>query len=398
VKLKDLSDAVRAVTEPVFTYDINYIEENMNVTNVLSPSDEKVVTPTKDRTLGGPRSPPVVPTQPTQRLLLPTASFSSHKNTIFALAYDDVHDRIMSAGKDGLVMVWGKAGVPEQEITLARHYACAMDFNGRYSSLFVGGVAKEPSVQPALFHYTSDNKGRWELRGTLERPGRLVSCVKALIHDSRANHLVAGESCKPEQKHSISVYDVSSGLFEKLQPLMSYEEHSDIITSIAQVGGSEGLFFSASRDCSIKLWDLRQRSSSGAFSSPKGVGHDAMITCLDVQERLLLSAGLDKRVCAWDLRMLGNSGGAISAPMQFFAVDSSPVLKVAICPAAPNFAAVSTLESFRLLKLDSGVSDLALPFKDGRARGRYHDLRWNGTSDILYASGEGMQVDVYQFI
>ncbi len=66
-------------------------------------------------------------------------------------------------------------------------------------------------------------------------------------------------------KHRVRVYDAYSAHISKLQPLVSYEEHNDIITSLAAYPNSEGLFFSGSRDCTIKLWDRRQAKSVGMW-------------------------------------------------------------------------------------------------------------------------------------
>lgn len=44
---------------------------------------------------------------------------------------------------------------------------------------------------------------------------------------------------------------------------MSYAEHDDIITSLTQYPNMEGLFFSGSRDATIKLWDPRTAKSVG---------------------------------------------------------------------------------------------------------------------------------------
>lgn len=156
-------------------------------------------------------------------------------------------------------------------MTLPKHYACSLDLNPRQRSVFLCGVAKDskdPSANPAIISYSINEKGNWVFRGALERTGvKLVSCVKALVQDPQ-NYFVTGESSKSTtDREQIRVYDAASGPFEKLQPVLSYDEHDDIITSLAHYPGMEGLFFSGSRDCTVKLWDKRQPKSVGISPS-----------------------------------------------------------------------------------------------------------------------------------
>ena len=247
--------------------------------------------------------------------------------------------------------------------------------------------------------YGLNDKGSWLPRGpALEKSNRLFSCVKALTQDA-GDTFVTGESSKQDGRHSVMLYDASTSSLDKLRPTAIWEEHADLITCLASSSSGEGIFFSGSRDCSVKIWDKRQAMSVGSFGAAQPGGkeraHDMMITCLDSYDNMLLSGSLDKLICAWDLRMLAPA--QLTQPLRRIAVDTSAILKVAGCSGTP-FAAASTLEGLHLVDLDTGGHTTAHAFTDGRKVGRYHDLRWNTSRDTLFAAGDEGRVDLYSTV
>lgn len=314
------------------------------------------------------------------------------------MAYDELSDGIISSGKDGVVIAWMRDGQAKQNITLQRHYACSMDLNPKHRCLYMCGVAKDSAAAPAILGYALNEKHMWVPRGSLEKPNRLFSCVKALPQDS-GDTFVTGESSKQDGKHSVMLYDASATTLEKLRPVAVYEEHTDLITCLASYPNGDGIFFSGSRDCSVKIWDKRLAESVGSFGAAQPGGksraHEMMITCLDSYDNMLLSGSLDKLVCAWDLRMLAPP--AMAQPLRRIAVDTSAILKVAGCPGTP-YVVASTLEGLHLVDLDTGAHTLAHGFADGRKISRYHDLRWNTARDTLFAAGDEGRVDLYTMI
>lgn len=314
------------------------------------------------------------------------------------MAYDERNDGIISSGKDGVVIAWTRDGQLRQTVILNKHYACSMDINPKHNTLYLCGVAKDVSAPSAILAYALNDKGVWLPRGSLEKPNRLFSCVKALTQDA-GDLFVTGESSKQDGKHSVMLYDATSTPLEKLRPLAALEEHTDLITCLASYPNGDGIFFSGSRDCSIRMWDKRLSESVGAFGAPQPAGkspkaHDMMVTCLDSYDNMLLSGSLDKFVCAWDLRMLAHN---MDKPLRRIAVDTSAILKVSGCSGTP-YVVASTLEGMHLVDLDTGKLTLAHSFPDGRKIGRYHDLRWNPARDTLYAAGDEGRLDLYSTV
>jgi len=216
------------------------------------------------------------------------------------------------------------------------------------------------------------------------------------VQDSGNNFVTGESSTLQHERQRVRFYDANSASFEYLFPLVTYEEHDDIITSLAHFPNADGLFFSGSRDCTVKLWDKRQSKSVGTFGmyQPNGrvAAHEGMITCLDAFDTILVSSGLDKKTNVWDLRTLDNTG--YTQPLRRITVDDSAVLKVAVGPTATT-TAVSTLKGLYLVDFTSSIASPATPFKDKRSMGRYHDLKWNISRGVLYAAGDDMRVDQF---
>jgi WD40 repeat protein len=119
------------------------------------------------------------------------------------------------------------------------------------------------------------------------------------------------------------------------------------------------------------------------------IAHDGMLTCVDSIGNILVTGGLDKKVKVWDLRQVSSSG---SMPLRQIAVDETVVLKVAL-GLSGSYAAVSTLNGLYLADLSTGSNTRSVEFSDRRTIRRYHDLAWNGPQ--LYAAGDDCRVDLY---
>eukprot|EP01116_Phalansterium_solitarium_P006599 TRINITY_DN18925_c0_g1_i1.p1 TRINITY_DN18925_c0_g1~~TRINITY_DN18925_c0_g1_i1.p1 ORF type:complete len:615 (-),score=130.08 TRINITY_DN18925_c0_g1_i1:233-2002(-) len=385
-KLLELRQSLKNVTEEAFRYDLSYIEDNM-----IWPGSSDGYSATASSALNG---------LDVGLTLQATSSYIGHQTTIFAICYDEVRDQVISSCKDGYIVTWDANGKEKNRLVLPKHYACSMDINPRHNSLFVSGVAKD-GPNPAIIGYTVDAKGNWTSRGAADKDNvKLVSCVKALVQD-QGNNFVTGESSKnpSEPGGRVRFYDASSvASFDKLQPLTTYEEHTDIVTTLTHCPNHDGRFFSGSRDCTVKLWDRRQAKSVGTFGyqqpglNMRMAAHDSMITCLSAFDTLLVSGSLDKSVVVWDIRNMDAT--SFTTPLIKFAVDDTAILKVAIGPDS-NHCAVSTLNGLHLIDFSTGKITQATPFADGRPMRRYHDLKWNAARGVLYAAGDDARVDKF---
>jgi WD40 repeat protein len=116
--------------------------------------------------------------------------------------------------------------------------------------------------------------------------------------------------------------------------------------------------------------------------------HDAMVTCLDAFENILVSGGLDKKIAVWDIRNFEN-------PVRKFSLDDTSILKIAVGPTI-NYACVSTMKGFYLVDFATNTPKTVVPFKEADKKfNRYHDMKWSPDKNVLYAAGDDKRVDQF---
>jgi WD40 repeat protein len=164
------------------------------------------------------------------------------------------------------MVAWSAEGESRQALQLDNYYACSADVNVKQQSLFLCGVPREATTShpsACIFYFQRSNAAApWERVGVLPRPEMKIVTAVRCIGDGSRNTFVTGEQrlatsavSGPQRKDSVCIYDASSGPFESLQPQSVYHEHDDIITCLAAHGSDPELFFSGSKDHTIKLWD-----------------------------------------------------------------------------------------------------------------------------------------------
>lgn len=409
--LTELMSALQTVTEDAFQYDVNYVKDSLGWNHM--PKQDAHGSSHHEGAHGD------AALAASTGVLRAVDSFVGHRDQIFAMCYDEEQAQLVSGGKEGTLIVWSSEGQIVETVDMGHHYACSLDIHPTMHSLLVCGVTKEDAgaaaaagnkslMAPRVVCYGSTGHG-WEEQGSVvKETAKLVSCIKAMGVEGE-HAFVTGETIESSTpsgqggrlQERVCYYDLNTAPnFASLQPVRQYNEHEGLITSLALYPPNPNLFFSGSRDCTVRAWDRRAASSVGLFGKMAASGriqaHDMMITCLDALDATtIVSAGMDARVLRWDFRTLSSQGG--SSPVSVLAPDDSAVLKVAL-GGPPSCAAVSTLRGLYIVNL-APPSPFARPaevFSDGRRVGRYHDLIWDHSRKILYAAGDAMRVDCYR--
>jgi WD40 repeat protein len=143
-----------------------------------------------------------------------------------------------------------------------------MDINQRHKTLYVCGAPKDDSnPSPCLIRYVLNDKGHWGMGGAAEKKScKIFTSVKALKADKEL--IITGETDKVREGVGfVRLYDYNQNtVFDNIQPFQSYDEHKDIVTSLAVHPTADEMFFSGSRDHAIKMWDRRSKKSAGDLS------------------------------------------------------------------------------------------------------------------------------------
>lgn len=442
--LEELRAALSLVTEKVFQYDVSYITENMSWTqlaphavvpvvpasspvdydngdnnissdNSTSPSppatadteDDGTLTTTTTTTTTTGRSTGVTRTIRTDRLPC-RGFFEGHTGKIYAIAYDDEAESLVSSARDGTVISWdGVSGRAAGGFTLPGVYACSMSYSPRSRSLYVCGVPRDAAggagaVQPAFLRYTrttsssgssSDSATGWRATGVLgaDESGlpRVVSCVRTLGARGSGDMFATGESVVPDVG-TVRVYDGAARALEDQRPVASYSEHRGFVTTLCTNRARPDMLVSGSQDGTVRVWDARAPASVlHVVAEQDPAARDRMVTGVDARDDVLVTGLFSGAVHLWDLRRM-------AAPVHSCAPDGTPVLKVALCPDAPPAAdpvvAVSTSNAAASLHLLAPRRAAgAACTVDTDAPCCFCDLAWGHAgphgAPVLYAAG-----------
>ena len=169
-----------------------------------------------------------------------------------------------------------------------------------------------------------------------------------------------------------------------------------MITSFCQYSEQEALFFSGSKDCTVRLWDTRKPQSAGLFGltareisggmTPRPQGHATAISSIDSLGNLLLTADQREAVMVWDVRSMGSGAPLMKFPMP-------GVLKLSLISGKQ--AVIVTSQGLHVLNMEAGRLVEVPKFPDGRPNEPYNDLRWSRDKSLLFAAGGEGKLDVY---
>lgn len=439
VHLEALKNALGGVAEPVFQYDIGYITstmhwpapgqvpppgpqpkspgptsapahlENHHAPSAAPPASRSTASPAATSAPTAAESAAAAAPAPSITQLIPLTHFPPQTQTVFALSHSAVTHDLACGGREDVVTVYNNAG----ELSHRPHVpygnmVVSMDHHPKHNMLAICGVTEDANSLPSIALYDASNS--YVERSTCSKPaGTIMTCIRTFSAGS--DQLVAAESIAaggPKNLELLCIYDLarlSGG--EQLQPVATFDQHSDLITCVATFPNSPHTFVSGSRDCTVRMWDLRQSgSATGLFSAPNsgGYAHTQMVTSLDCIDNLVVSAGQDSALCVWDPRMMATNVSADGGPGPLCAmqVDGSVLLRVALRGAPhPNLVAVASVMGLCLVDFSNPqapvrVAASLFPDAQDGAFSLYHDIKWAGGHPLLYAAGDSMRVDVFQ--
>lgn len=236
-----------------------------------------------------------------------------HQAQVFTLTWDEPAQEMISTGKDGMVVTWDAGGNVKQSMGMENYYSCGTDLNTNTQSLFLAGVKvadkQGGGVGPKIFMMRRGAGGGWEHCGAIPKDDiKIVTSVKCIGKNS-GNTIVTGENLKDTPAFNVALYNIrerklasthtpqkhtdtsfalspfssrilspslprtlppTSDAFlsfpraapnaniSTLKPTQNYMEHTDFITCLAAHQREQDMFFSGSKDNTVRYWDRRQ--------------------------------------------------------------------------------------------------------------------------------------------
>ncbi|GLI66711.1 hypothetical protein VaNZ11_010647 [Volvox africanus] len=421
--------ALGTVTEDTFQYDMHYILNTLHATMAaqsaagapganapaaLPPGQLPAgVAPLATAAAAAAPTAAGVPAQTTPTGLTQIGIYHGHTATVFSMYYDAVHGQLFSAAQDGQLLCWGPEGVPVGRMDISSHYVCSVSVLPRSGTVVAAAVPNVEEGRPVdgscLLGFappsTVPRVGAWSPRGKLQAPNRGIISFAVPLGDGDV--FVMGEDTAASDPNApvrdvVYVYDAARGAsLDRLTPLRSYAEHTEMVTTAAAWAQNPNVFATAGRDHTVLVWDRRLEGSVGMFGElnpmkGRAEAHSDMVSALDTTENFLLSSCVDSFMCIWDFRQLSMTHGSAVGPVVRMQIDETPILKMAVTGAPHSrLAALSTYRGLHVIDITNMTAPLTVSIQPPMdSKYQFHDLRWAGGQPVFFAASESSEIVV----
>ncbi len=207
-----------------------------------------------------------------------------HKLGIFDIAVSEKHGFIYTSGSDGLLSVYSLEKLTHIEsIPISTQKLRKMELNDEKDELIIADGVGDTHV------FSLPN-----LHSKNTFVSHKLSC-NAVCSDLKNNLLFTGG-----RDAHINVWDANN----KYQLLKSIPAHNYAVYDIKLLKGL-GLLASASRDKSIKIWEIKTQEFLCKINKEEYDGHSASVNSLlwNQEKNLLVTTGDDRTIIVWNVRM-----------------------------------------------------------------------------------------------
>mmetsp|Transcript_1341 Transcript_1341/g.2170 ORF Transcript_1341/g.2170 Transcript_1341/m.2170 type:complete len:355 (+) Transcript_1341:82-1146(+) len=216
----------------------------------------------------------------TSNLAAPTMLLTGHEGAVYSICFDSSGQHLASGSMDNNIFLWNTYGECENYNVLSGHKNAVLEVQwGTNNTICSCSADKSVGLWDS-------NKGS-RLRKLSSHSGIVNSC--SMARDAPEVFASGSDDC------SVVIWDARDR-----NPVMTIP-HQYQVTSVCMVADG-GSVYSGGIDNVIRRWDLRKVESF----EPELVleGHTNSITglCLSFDESYLLSNGMDSGLFAWDVR------------------------------------------------------------------------------------------------
>lgn len=328
------------------------------------------------------------------------------------IQYFGASDELLSAYLDGTVVLWGAPGpngVVEAKGTLEMPNDCipwAMAGSRQGSYMVLSGKPLLPPLSDSAFGQYFQHRKQQELnsgKGVAVASHNPVLRILAYNEPSRQwgggeiiqrplnstltavaalpNSIVCSAESFSLQHHDITLFNAATG--QAIRTIAG--AHKDFTTVLATCPDTLPIFFSGSRDKTVKLFDMRSPMMGEAVLKPGSAQNASgayqldhmfsdVVSAVVVHPQYVFTASLDGSLLRWDRRQLNTPISRRSFPF--------PVLDLATMGAVDNepMVAVSTTRGLFLVRAPSLVSIDIVPNRC------FTQLTANEDGSVLFAA------------
>lgn len=329
----------------------------------------------------------------------------SHYSAISALAYDPKEKQLISASRDGVVLIWDEwANVIAKHMLGPTHYAIGLAVLPEQRDVIIVGQPLTKGSPACIAAIGLDEPH--PLKGPWSRPRTTTASCIAILPGGR--QFAVGETqSRPGEagpSHVICVYDCASlQSADSLQPTVNLVSTSGAVMSLSGYSTNKQVLVAGTRGGDVSLWAVSNPAAPvKIFTMPQNAG---MPLCLAFDGLNTILCGTSQNVLVqWDMQMMAQVPKADPLPYsRTFQVDTYAVVKVHFWPNQQHgmHAAIITSHGCWIADLASnpGANPNVKHVQDVQGDDcSFTGAAWAGQYPYLYVGGASQKVHVCQLV
>ncbi|DBA70459.1 TPA: hypothetical protein ACH3X2_011865 [Trebouxia sp. C0005] len=329
----------------------------------------------------------------------------SHYSAISALAYDPNEKQLISASRDGVVLVWDEwANVIQKHMLGPTHYAIGLAVLPEQRDVIIVGQPLAKGSPACIAAIGLDEPH--PLKGPWSRPRTTTASCIAILPGGR--QFAVGETqSRPGEagpSHVICVYDCASlQSADSLQPTVNLVSTNGAVMCLSGYSTNKQVLLAGTRGGDVSLWTLSSPAAPvKIFSMPQNAG---VPLCLDYDGLNAILCGTSQNMLVhWDMQMMAQVKKPDPLPYsRTFQVDTYAVVKVQFWPNQQHGMHAAIITSHGCWIADLASNPKAKPnvkhVQDVQGDDcSFTGAAWAGQYPYLYVGGASQKVHVCQLV
>ncbi|KAL3149323.1 hypothetical protein ABBQ32_002131 [Trebouxia sp. C0010 RCD-2024] len=327
-----------------------------------------------------------------------------HNQPVSALAYDPEGKQLISASRDGVVIVWDEWANPIRQHQLPNCYAIAMAYLADQRLIVIAGQPLAANKGPACIAAIGLVSPH-ELKGPWIRP-TTTSMSSIVVLPGQQQFAVGETQTKPggSDKASATVVHDCASLQQpanmELKPAATMMSPSGQVMCLTGYGQSKQVVLAGTSSGQVALWAIQNPAAPvKRFAMPEDAGR---VLCLEFDGADTILAGTSNgTVVQWSMKGMAAIGKSDALPfVRTLSLDQHPVLKIQFWPNKTYGAqaAVITSHGCWTVNFSSSQPDVQHVQDVHNDDCSFTAAAWAGQFPYLYTGGASQKVYVCQLV